>query len=112
MHMAARYEVSNTASGKFHFVLKAGNNEVILSSQQYASKETAMHGVESVKKHGPDDKNYDRKESSKGEPYFNLVASNGQIIGTSEMYTAVAGRDNGIESVKRNCGSEVKDLTT
>jgi len=32
--------------------------------------------------------------------YFNLKASNGQIIGTSEMYESAGGRDNGIESVK------------
>jgi uncharacterized protein len=109
--MAARYELSKTASGKFHFVLKAGNNEVILSSQQYAAHDTAVNGIESVKKHGTDDKYFERKESSKGEPYFNLLASNGQIIGTSEMYTATAGRDNGIESVKKNCGAETKDLS-
>ncbi len=109
--MAARYELSKTASGKFHFVLKAGNNETILSSQQYASHDTAVNGIESVKKHGADAKNFEKKDSAKGEPYFNLVASNGQIIGTSEMYTAAAGRDNGIESVKKNCGAELKDLS-
>ncbi len=31
-----------------------------------------------------------------------LKATNGQIIGTSEMYEAASGRDNGIESVKTN----------
>ncbi len=37
-----------------------------------------------------------------GEFQFNLKATNGQIIGSSEMYESVASRDNGIESVKRN----------
>ena len=38
---------------KFHFVLKAGNGQVILSSQMYSSKATAMNGIESVKKNAP-----------------------------------------------------------
>ncbi|MDN3718907.1 YegP family protein [Roseibium salinum] len=32
---------------------------------------------------------------------FNLKASNGQVIGTSETYSSAASRDNGIESVKK-----------
>ena len=38
---------------KYHFVLKAGNGQVILSSQMYASKSSAMNGIESVKKNAP-----------------------------------------------------------
>ncbi|MEJ2002779.1 MAG: YegP family protein [Maritimibacter sp.] len=33
---------------------------------------------------------------------FNLKASNGQVIGTSESYSSTSARDNGIESVKKN----------
>ena len=110
--MAARYEVSTASNGKFHFVLKAGNNEIILSSQMYADKAGAMAGCESVKKNGADDAMYERKTSAKDQPFFVLKAGNGQTIGTSEMYTAAAGRDNGIASVKKNCGAAVKDLTT
>ena len=33
---------------------------------------------------------------------FNLKAGNGQVIGTSELYESEAGRDNGVESVKKN----------
>lgn len=109
--MAARYELSKTASGKYHFVLKAGNNEVILSSQQYASKETAANGIDSCRKNGKDDSKFERKESKRGEPYFVLMATNGQIIGQSEMYSSVRSRDGGIESVKKNCGSATKDLS-
>nr|WP_303048837.1 YegP family protein [Phaeobacter sp. HF9A] len=43
---------------------------------------------------------------------FNLKASNGQVIGTSQSYTSASGRDNGIESVKKNApDAEVVDLT-
>jgi uncharacterized protein YegP (UPF0339 family) len=43
---------------------------------------------------------------------FNLKSTNGQVIGTSEVYTGTSGRDNGIESVKNNApDAKVKDLT-
>ena len=33
---------------------------------------------------------------------FDLVAGNGQVIGTSEVYSAKASCKNGVESVKKN----------
>ena len=45
---------------------------------------------------------YERKDASDGRCYFNLKAANHQVIGTSQMYKAAAGRDAGIESVKSN----------
>ena len=47
-----------------------------------------------------------------GQFRFNLKASNGQVIGTSESYTSASGRDNGIASVMKNApGAKVVDLT-
>ena len=109
--MAARYEISKTKSGKFHFVLKAGNSQVVLSSQQYADKNGAEGGVASCKKNGAAEANFVKKTSKAGEPYFVLMASNGQVIGQSEMYTSSSGCKNGIASVMKNCGADVKDLT-
>ena len=42
------------------------------------------------------------KKDKRGEFRFNLVASNGEVIATSEGYKAKAGAMNGIESVKKN----------
>ena len=41
-------------------------------------------------------------KDKRGEFRFKLVASNGEIIATSEGYKAKAGAKNGIESVKKN----------
>jgi len=41
-----------------------------------------------------------------GQFYFNLVAGNGEVILTSEMYKSKSSCDNGIESVKNNAGDE------
>ena len=43
-----------------------------------------------------------------GEFQFNLKASNGQIILTSEGYTTKSACLNGIESVKKNCKVEAR----
>ena len=51
------------------------------------------------------------KVNEKGNPHFNLLATNGQVIGTSEVYNSMAACKNGIESVKNCCGGEVEDTT-
>lgn len=40
------------------------------------------------------------------ETYFRLTASNGETILSSEGYKAKSGAENGIESVKKNCGDQ------
>ncbi|MWB93006.1 DUF1508 domain-containing protein [Flavobacterium sp. GA093] len=97
-----KFLISTRKNGEFQFNLKAGNGQVILASEGYNTKVACENGIASVKKNAPDDNRYDRKESSSGKQYFNLKASNGQIIGTSEMYESTAARENGIESVKKN----------
>lgn len=89
-------------NNEWYFNLKAGNHETILASQGYNAKSGAENGIDSVKTNASNDDRYERKEAKNGQFYFNLKASNGQIIGSSEMYTTTAARDNGIESVKKN----------
>ena len=48
--MAGWYELKMNDKGQYSFVLKAGNGEVILRSEQYKSKESAMKGIASVQK--------------------------------------------------------------
>ena len=100
--MAGKFVIGKRSNGDFQFVLKAGNGQVILASQGYADKSGAKNGIESVRKNSADDGRFERKTSSNDKPFFNLLAANGQVIGTSEMYESVASRENGIESVKKN----------
>ncbi len=100
--MTGKFVIGKRSNGEFQFNLKAGNGQTILASQGYADKAGCKNGIESVRKNAPDDARYERKESSNGKPFFNLLAANGQVIGTSEMYESVASREKGIESVKGN----------
>ncbi len=98
--MAAKYEVKKTRSG-FVFNLKAPNGKYILTSEVYKEKRGAIGGVDSVRRHSGADKHYEVRTSKKSEPYFVLIAGNGEIIGKSEMYTSMKGCRNGIASCVR-----------
>jgi uncharacterized protein len=50
------FELKKASNGKYHFTLKASNGQVIAQSQMYASRSTAMKGIESVRKHAADAK--------------------------------------------------------
>jgi len=107
-----KFEITKRKNGEFQFNLKASNGQVILASEGYTTKTNCTKGIESVKKNAMVDERYERKEAKNGKPYFNLKATNGQIIGTSEMYESTSGRDNGIESVKKNApDADITDLT-
>lgn len=110
--MSGWFELTKSDKGQFHFVLKAGNGEPILSSETYQAKSSTENGVASVQSNCTLDERYERKTSSNGKPLFNLKAVNGQVIGTSQMYASESGRDSGIGSVKANGTTKlVKDLT-
>lgn len=104
-----KFVITTRKNGEFQFVLKASNGEAILTSEGYNAKSGCQNGIDSVKKNSQSDDRYDRKKSTNGKFYFNLKASNGQIIGTSEMYESESGRDNGIESVKKNAPDATVD---
>ena len=109
--MSGWYEISQAKDGQYRFVLKAGNAETILTSELYTTKAAAQNGIASVQKNSPDDGRFERLEAKNGQPYFNLKAANHQVIGSSQMYSSVAARENGIESVKKNGPSNtIKDL--
>lgn len=100
--MAGKFELKKSSDEKYYFNLKAGNGQIILSSQRYASRASAEQGIESVRKNAASDERFDRKTSARDEPYFCLTATNGQNIGQSEMYSSTAAMENGVASVKQN----------
>lgn len=110
--MPGLFELSRSTNGQYHFALKAGNGETILSSEQYESKASAQNGIASVQANSAHAERFEKLESSNGKYYFTLKAANHQVIGTSQMYASAASRDAGIASVQANgATAEVKDLT-
>ena len=97
--------------------MKAGNGEVIATSEVYSSEKSCRAGIASVQKNAPAAavenqtvEGYTVEKHPKFEVYtdkagefrFRLKATNGQIIAVSEGYKAIASCMNGIESVKKN----------
>ena len=111
-----KFVIRNTATG-IKFDLKAGNGEVIATSEVYTTEDACRKGVASVQKNAPvanvenqtvegfaTEKcpKFEVYVDKRGEYRFRLKATNGQIIATSEGYKAIASCFNGIESVKKN----------
>ncbi len=97
-----KFVINTDKAGKQRFNLLASNGQVILSSQGYSSKAACDNGIESVRKNSQDDSMFDRKTAKDGSPYFSLKASNGQVIGDSQMYSSESAMENGIASVRTN----------
>jgi hypothetical protein len=109
--MAVKFEIKQNDGGQFMFNLLASNGQIILTSQRYQARASALAGIESVRKHAADDAYFERKMSAANEPYFVLKAANGKIIGQSEMYSSAAAMEKGIASVKTNApAAPVVDL--
>ena len=100
--MAATFELKKTKNDKFVFNLLASNSQVILTSEMYESRASALNGIESVRKNAPDDGRFGRLSAKDGSPYFTLKAGNGQVIGQSQMYSGAKARDAGIEAVQHH----------
>ena len=110
-----KFVIKKTKRG-VKFDLKAGNGEVIATSQVYTAEASCIKGIESVRSScvgGIEDQTVEGYETVKhpkfevyidnaGEYRFRLKARNGQIIATGEGYKAKAGCLNGIESIKKN----------
>ena len=111
-----KFVVKQTKNG-FVFNLKAGNGEIIATSQTYSGEDACMHGIESVRKNAElaklEDQTVENFETvtnpkfevyldKRGEYRFRLKARNGEIIATGEGYKAKASCLNGIDSIRRN----------
>ena len=107
-----KFVVTVRKDGDFQFNLLATNGQVILTSQGYASKASCLNGIESVKKNAQNEAQFDKKVAKNGKPYFNLMATNGQVIGASQMYASERTMLAGIASVMRNAPDSpvVEDL--
>ena len=100
--MEAKFELKKTSAGGYFFNLKIGGGEIILTSEMYQLKSNAEFGIRSLKTLADDDGRYERKRAKNGLLFFVFKASNGEVIGRSELYPSTLAMENGIESVKRN----------
>ena len=110
--MAGKFELKKSKNDKFFFNLLASNGQIILTSEMYESKASALNGIASVQKNSAEDGRFARLEGKNKAPYFTLKAGNHQVIGQSQLYETEKSRDNGIKSCQTNGpGAKTVDLT-
>jgi len=109
-----KFEISKTKNEQYKFNLKAGNGEIIATSEMYTTLSACKNGIESVQRNcmaeiedqtlGESLKNpkFELYEDKGGEFRFRLKAANGEPICHGEGYTSKAGCKNGIDSIRRN----------
>ncbi len=131
------FEIISDSAYKFRFHLKAANGEIIAVSQAYGAKESAIKGIDSIKKNAPIAKIVDLTTAGEAVPEsthvagivqepvfeiqsnapdkfrFHLKAANGEIIAVSQSYGTKESAETGIASVKKNAPmARVVDQTT
>lgn len=108
----AKFEVYQSGKkNEFRFRLKADNGQIILSSEGYTSKAACLNGIDSVRKNARDPKRVSKSQTSNKMFRFAVTAVNSQIIGVSQNYKSESGRDNGVDSVKKNAAkAAIKDV--
>ena len=114
--------VIRTVKSGIMFNLKAGNGEVIATSEVYTTEAACRKGIASVIRNAPiapvEDQTVEGYKTEKhpkfevyldkaGEYRYRLKATNGQIIAVGESYKTKPSVMNGIESVKKNAPSEM-----
>lgn len=107
-----KFIITKRKDNEYQFNLKAGNGEIILTSEGYVQKASCLKGIESVRINSIDDTRYDRRVAVNDKDYFVLKARNGEIIGKSQYYSSKAPMEIGIVSVKTNAPyAEIVDET-
>ncbi len=98
---SARFETFVGEDGQTYFQLLAGNGQRVLRSEGYTSAGAAKTGISSVKTNGVLPKRFKIIEAANGDFYFNVVAKNGEVIATSEMYETKSNATRATETVQK-----------
>lgn len=93
----------------FSFRFTDDEGKVIVKSENYKVRASALNGIKSVKKNASSEKRYERKTAKNGKAYFNLKATNGQIIGTSPMFDNDLKRQDVIDLLSSSAASAELD---
>jgi len=109
-----KFKIVKAANDQFR-VQFAYNSEIMVWSENYASKASAKNCVESIKKHAPGAAivdltkeetatgyRFEIDEAKNGETFVRFRAANGEIMVRSETYSSKSSARNCAESVRKN----------
>jgi len=94
-------EIYQSGDGQFRFRVKAGNHQVVLSSEAYVSKQGAENGLASVLENGVDPAMYELNKTAAGKWNLRLKAVNHEIIAFTQSYSTKSNATRAIGSCVR-----------
>jgi uncharacterized protein YegP (UPF0339 family) len=97
---SARFETFAGADGQIYFDLVAANGKNVLHSEGYVSQSNANRGIQSLIDNAAAESAYHVEEADNGDYYFNVVARNGEIVSSSEMYATKSSAERGAKSAR------------
>jgi len=104
------FETYKDVEDQFRFRIRTYYGNVLFRSEGYTQEHNIKNGINSVIENGVEDEQYRREVAENGSFYFNLVAKNNKIIGTSMFHETSAARDKNIQELKyllqNNCNEE------
>jgi len=106
----AGFETFRGEDGQYYFRLRAGNGEIVLQSEGYKAKQSALDGIASVRENGVTSSQYQLAEAADGLYYWHLVAKNGEPIGRSETYSTKTNANRGVTDIVTLMKSDPKLL--
>lgn len=109
--MAGKFTISKGRNAKYYFNLTGPNGEIILASQGYAGRDGCRKGIASVRANAGIEARFETKTSKRGQPYFVLKASNGRVIGQSQMYKTARACVKGMQSIRKNARGAELDVS-
>lgn len=89
------------AASPFSFVFTDKEDKALLKSESYKQKTSATNGIESVRKNCIVEERYELKTAKNGKLFFNIKATNGQIVATSSFFDTEDDRKSAITYVKK-----------
>ncbi len=98
--MPGRFDLRQTATKQYFFILSSDAGEVIGKSEKYKAKASAKKGIRSVKKNILCKKNFTTpRKNTVGKWHFSLKAKNGGAIMHSNAYASQAEAHAGINAI-------------
>lgn len=96
---AGHFETFKGDDGLYYFQLVASNGEELLRSDAYQSLSSAKKGITTTKKAAQLQASFELHQADTGEWYFNVKASNGQLLAMGETYATKSNANQGIATV-------------
>ena len=110
--MPFRFSIFRNSDNRFHFNLRNGSRERILSSNGYLEKSACQKSLVQLKSSVAFDANFQKTATANGQFYFVIKSNEGTILGKSELYFTKYACDNAIALIIKEVPlAHVEDLT-